>query len=107
MGAERKPPSTTTQTRHMTSQVHAWDTKKTSLYGIWPASADEAVGWLCPRPRPRGSLRHGLLLREEPPERPADRALAFGMGARHGQVGEGVRVEQEDQLADHARQCVA
>ena len=54
-----------------------------------------------------GSLRHGLLLREEPPERPADRALAFGMGARHGQVGEGVRVEQEDQLADHARQCVA
>ena len=29
------------------------------------------------------------------------------MGARHGQVGEGVGVEQEDQLADHARQGVA
>ena len=104
MGAERKPPSTTTQTRHMTSQVHAWGQENKP---IWPASADEAVGWLSPRPRLRGSLRHGLLLREEPPERPADRALAFGMGARHGQVGEGVRVEQEDQLADHAWQRVA
>ena len=59
MGAERKPPSTTTQTRHMTSQVHAWMVVETK-----PDMAGERgpSGWLAEAGRGQawGSLGHGL-----------------------------------------------
>jgi len=44
VGAERKPPSTTTQTRHMTNQVHAWMGRNQARLDM--AGERGASGWL-------------------------------------------------------------